>query len=68
MNNPWNSLTNTSKGIIFIVAGSILFIYTTGLVQKGLTLLIMAAALGMIALGIMQADYHTKIYQWLKKH
>lgn len=68
MNNLWNNLTNTSKGIILIAAGCVLFIYTTGLVQKGLTLIVMAAAVALIAIGFMKADYHTKIYQWLKRH
>lgn len=68
MNNPWNTMTDTTKGIVLIATGTTLFVYTTGLIQKWLTLLVVAAAIALIVAGIMKADYHTKVYGWLKKH
>lgn len=61
------NLSDTQKGILLIIAGSILLFQTLGLFQSGLSFIIITASLCMIGYGFIQADLHTRIQKILKR-
>ncbi len=48
----------TMRGLIFIIAGTILLLHTLGILQQGLNYLIIIASLYMIGSGFIQIDGH----------
>lgn len=54
-------LTNTQKGILFIIGGSIILLHTMGFLAKGLDIIIIVSAIGMIIYGFILADYYDKV-------
>ena len=67
MNNPFNSLTQLQKGIVWMVMGIILLFHTLGIIERGLKYIIIASSLGMIAYGFVLIDGMNKIKTLFKK-
>ena len=49
--NSFNHLPDRYQGIIYIIFGSIILLYALGIIEKGITLIIVAFALYAITLG-----------------
>jgi hypothetical protein len=69
MLKSFNQLPDLYQGIAYITAGTIVLLYALGIIQKGISLLIVGLAfyaifIGLTKLGILQKTYcllgHTK--------
>ncbi len=61
-------LTKDQKGILLIITGSVLLLHTMGFLAKGLDIIIIIGALGLIIYGFILADYYQKIQAFIKKY
>ena len=67
MQNVRMLLSDTHKGILLMVAGIILILHTLGIIQKGLSILIILAAVYMIIVGFIKMDGYYLIQRLMKK-
>ena len=73
MNDFLEKMSDTNKGILLIVAGSILLINTLGFIERGLNIIIILGSLFMIFYGAFLLrhgifkTYYQKIITRLKK-
>lgn len=58
-------LSHTYQGILFILAGSILFLYSTGLILRGIDVLVIASSVIMIIWGLVLVEGHKKVMQFM---
>lgn len=63
----FKDLSDSGKGLLLMFAGFILLLNTLGIIQRGLDLIIIIAALYMIVYGFIKAKYHQKIMILIKK-
>lgn len=64
----FQKLPNTYQGITLIISGIILLIHTLGIIETGLNLIIIAAALYLIACGLIKIGAYNRILLLLKRH
>jgi hypothetical protein len=62
----FKDLSDTIKGVLFIIAGLILLLHTLGIIQRGLDILIIGLSIYMIIYGFIKANYHQKIILLIK--
>lgn len=67
MKNMLTNLSNTTKGILLILTGSILLLNTLGIMEKSLDTVIIIASLAMIGAGIFTSGAHQKLYALITK-
>ena len=60
-------LSETHKGILYIVMGAVLLLYTLGIVAIGLSYIIIAFALYLIVQGCIRSGAHEQIKQFMSK-
>lgn len=65
MNMP--TLSNTVKGILFMVAGAILLLNILGITTELMHSVILFGSIGMIVLGFFMAGFHTRIISLIRK-
>ena len=63
----WKNLSEQNKGIILVSIGTVLLLHTLGLIQKGLSYIIILSALYMIGLGLIKLDVQNKIMAYFTK-
>ena len=61
------TLTNTHKGIIFMIAGILLLFNTFGFVGTTLNLIVAICAVLIFLLGFILVDGHKKIQHYVEK-
>ncbi len=59
-------LNKVTRGIVLIVTGSIILLYSLGIFSQRLSLFVMAIAIGMIAYGVYLIEGHKKIMNMVK--
>ncbi len=69
MNKPsieWNN-KNVVHGILILVAGILLLLYTLGIIETGINLILILAAIGLIAYGALALGLDGVVRKWLGK-
>jgi hypothetical protein len=69
MNNnyfDWNN-KNIVQGSLILVAGMLLLLYTLGIIETGINLILILASVGLIAYGALTTGLDKIIRQWLGK-
>lgn len=61
------NFTDQQKGILYILFGSILLLYTLGIFQKGFSLLIILGSLALIVYGMVISGYWATIETLIRK-
>ena len=61
------NLTKEQKGIILMLVGLILMLFSLGVLEKLLSYVIIAGSIAMIAYGFVLSGYGKKIMQLIKK-
>lgn len=59
-------LSEYQKGLLLIMAGTILLLYAAGLAEYILGIMVTVSALALIAEGLNKTNYHTKLLALLK--
>lgn len=62
------TLSDTVKGILLIVAGTILLLNTLGLTTELIHSIILFGSIAMIVIGILMADIHKRVLSLIKKN
>ena len=60
--------SDTFKGIILIIAGTILLVNTLGFTTELLHSVVLFGAIGMIVIGFFMADLHKKLMRLITKN
>lgn len=60
-------LSDTLKGIILIITGSILLAYTLGFTPTWLYNVVLFGSIAMIIIGLFMVDAHKKLMRLIKK-
>lgn len=61
MINFYERLSHKQQGLLLVLVGSILLLNTTGLVEKGLDIIIIIIAIAMILHGFIKV----RVYNWI---
>lgn len=61
------TLSNTVKGILFIITGTILLLNILGITTELMHSIILFGSIGMIILGFFMADFHKRIMSLVRK-
>lgn len=59
-------LSDSQKGILMMIGGFILLFHTIGIIQKGLSTIIIAGSLFLIIYGFFKAEYSKKLQNLLQ--
>ncbi|HXW86271.1 MAG TPA: hypothetical protein VEK38_02915 [Candidatus Bathyarchaeia archaeon] len=62
-----NQFDSKKRGIIMIIAGTVLLLHALGFLKIGLDIVIIIVALYMIVYGVMQSGLHQTVQQYLEK-
>ena len=66
MSNPLDlNNKNSVQGILILVAGILLLLYTLGIIETGINLILILAAIGLIAYGALAIGLDGTIRKWL---
>lgn len=68
MNNIFARFSPAQKGAMLIAGGILLLLYTLGVIEKGLTALLILGAIIMIIYGILIGNYHILIKRLFQKN
>jgi hypothetical protein len=60
-------LARVHKGVLLLVIGTILFLYSTGLITRGLSIIIILTSLAMMAYGFYLVDGQKLVHALLQK-
>lgn len=66
MFNIFNRLSDNHKGIMMIAAGATLLLHTLGIIQTGLSFLIIAGSITLIVYGFFKAGYDKRLLNLLQ--
>ncbi len=62
-------ISNTGKGLLFFIAGLILFLYITNIITMGLQMVILLASIILMIYGLLEMDaYHHAMRFFNKKN
>ena len=64
--NILNRLSDNHKGILMIAAGAILLLHTMGIIQTGLSFLIIIGSIMLIVYGFFKAGYDKRLINLLQ--
>ena len=67
MLSTFKNLPDLYQGIIYFLAGAVLFLYALGIIEKGITLIIIIFALCMIGVGAVKMGLYKKGMDTLDK-
>lgn len=56
-----NMLSPMTRGVLFIIGGGLLLLHVSGFLEHGVTTLLIAVSLAMIAYGVYLSDIYKKI-------
>ena len=62
----FKNLNKFTRGILLIITGSIILLYTIGILRERLSLVVIAISVGMIVYGAYLLEGHTKIIGLIK--
>lgn len=62
------TLSDTSKGILLIISGTVLLFNTLGFTTQLLYNVILFGSIAMIAIGFVMANFHKKIVVFITKN
>jgi len=69
MYNSFTKLPDVYQGIVYILSGSIVLLYALGIIQKGISILVIALALYAILIGCMKIGiFRSKALNFNKDH
>ena len=67
MFETFNRLPDFYQGLVFIIAGATAMLYALGIIQKGITIIVVLFALYMISVGCVKVGLYQKAVDTLFK-
>lgn len=61
MDSFLDSIPSQLKGLLIIIAGTLLLLHTLGIVERGINTILIAASVAMIIYGFFMTGYYRKL-------
>lgn len=67
MINSFKQLPGRYQGILYFVAGSVMLLYALGIIEKGITIIIILFAIYLISVGCIKSGLYQKVMNSINK-
>lgn len=65
--NKFQKLPDKAQGLLYLVAGIVMLLYALGILEKGINLVVIAAAVCLMLFGYMKLGIHDKVMRLVHK-
>jgi hypothetical protein len=63
----WHAIPKIVRGILLMIAGMLLFLHTIGVIDKGITTILIIISIGIFVYGFVLAGLHRMLFKGIKE-